>query len=271
MRFGCCGCMISPQSDPIGAEILEELAEFGFDYIELSLRDIVDLDEPTFESLARRIRQSGISCEVCNNFFPSEIRLTGPDAEPARALEYARRAFDRASRLGARVIVFGSAGSKNVPPGYSHSLAWKQIVSSLEALGPMAIDHEIVIAIEPLNRKESNIVNLASEGLLLVREVNHPGVQLLVDYYHLTMENEDPEVLLAAGPAIRHLHFAEGEARKFPLDERPGYDEFFHCLRQIHYAGRCSIEAYTGNFSLEAGRALSKLRAAAERAGISLH
>jgi len=37
-RFGCCGSMIAPASDPVGLAIVEDLAAFGYDYIELSLR-----------------------------------------------------------------------------------------------------------------------------------------------------------------------------------------------------------------------------------------
>ena len=60
---------------------------------------------------------------------------------------------------------------------------------------------------------ESNLVNTAAEGLRLAREVNHPNIQLLVDYYHLALEKENPEIILEAGPAVRHLHFAKVTGR----------------------------------------------------------
>jgi sugar phosphate isomerase/epimerase len=257
--------MISPRTDPLGVAILEELAERQFDYIELSLRDAAELERAHFDALAKRIQQSGISCEACNNFFPARIRLTGHDADLAAALEYARMAIDKAAQLGAKIIVFGSSGAKNVPEGFPYRAAWEQIVALLLALGPIAAENSITIVIEPLNRKESNIVTLAREGLQLVREVGHPSVQLLIDYYHLTRENEDVQIVLDANSAIRHLHFAEGEARVFPTEERAEYAKFFDCLKRIQYAGRCSIEAYTNNFSSDAGRALATLKAAAEQ------
>jgi sugar phosphate isomerase/epimerase len=257
--------MISPRTDPLGVAILEELVAIRFDYIELSLSDAANLARPDFAALVKRIEESGISCEACNNFFPARIRLTGPDADLAGALEYARVAVDRAAQLGAKIIVFGSSGAKNVPAGYPYVAAWKQIVELLQALGPIAAEYGITIAIEPLNKLESNIVTLAREGLRLVREVNHPSVQLLIDYYHLTREDEDVQIVLDANSAIRHLHFAEGEARVFPIEERDEYVKFFDCLKRIQYAGRCSIEAYTNNFSADAGRALATLKAIAER------
>jgi sugar phosphate isomerase/epimerase len=260
--------MIEPQSDPLGGAILEQLAELEFDYIELSLRDLLALPQPEFEELAKRLRRSGIGSEACNNFFPASIRLTGPEADHPRALAYARQALAKAAALDAKIVVFGSSAAKNVPPGFPHDSAWRQIVALLQALGPIAQQHGATIAIEPLHRGESNIVNTAAEGLRLAREVDHPAVQLLVDTYHLKMEDEAASILLEAGPALRHMHFAEGEARLFPLEERGEYEEFFQMVKRIGYAGRCSIEAYTSDFVCDAARALKTLRAAAKRAGV---
>ncbi|MDR3436830.1 sugar phosphate isomerase/epimerase family protein [Telmatospirillum sp.] len=257
--------MISPEKDPSGIEIVETLAELQFDYIELSLSHLTSMDEAAFSKLARRIERSGIACEACNNFVPARIRLTGPDADLGSALEYAKAALDRAGRLGARTIVFGSSGAKNVPAGFPHDQAWRQIVQFLQALGPLAAPYGITIAIEPLNRQESNIVTLAAEGLRLSRDVGHPNIQLLIDFYHLRRENEDFGILLEAKSAIRHVHFAEVRSRIFPIDDDDDYQTFFDYLQKIGYDGRCSIEAYTKNFGSEAPRALAMLKAIASR------
>jgi len=260
MRLGCCGSMIAPTDDPIGIRVAGAMAEIGFDYIELSLSDIVALPEPSFAALAQRLVESGIACEACNNFFPARIRLTGPEARIELAIEYARQALDRAARLGARVIVFGSSGAKNVPAGFPKQDAWRQIVALLRQLGPLAASHSTTIAIEPINKLESNIVNLAAEGLRLVREVEHPNIQLLIDYYHLMMEQEDPAIIHEAGPAIRHLHFAQMEGRLFPREREAAYARFFDSLIAAGYSGRCSIEAFTQDFAADARRALGVLR-----------
>ncbi len=264
MRFGCCGSMISPHQDPLGVEIVEELAASGFDYLELSLRDMAALAEPDMAKLQRRIEAAGIRCEACNNFFPATVRLTGPEASLPRAMEFATRALERAAQLGVSIVVFGSADAKNVPPGYPYAVAWRQIVELLQALGPVAGKLGITIVIEPLNRRESNIVCTAAEGLKLAREVAHPNIQLLIDYYHLRLENESPGIILEAANAIRHVHFGEPAGRVFPLKANPEHEAFFAHLRQTGYNGRCSIEAYTRDFSSDAKRALAVLKAAAK-------
>ncbi len=251
--------MVSPSTDPVGVEILETLAQTGFDYIELSLADLAALPDPAFARLRERLDRSGIRCEACNNFFPPRVRLTGEQARLPVALEYASAAMDRAAGLGAQIIVFGSSGAKNVPPGFSQAAAWAQIVELLQQLGPLAASRGITIAIEPLNRQESNIVNRVAEGLQLVRDVGHSHVQLLLDYYHFSLEQEPLGIILEAGPKVRHVHFADPARRGFPIERDEAAAGFFAQLRLIHYGGRCSIEAYTRSFAADAPRALQVL------------
>ena len=252
--------MISPSADPVGGEIVEALAEIGYDYIELSLSDLAALPELEFARIVERVSRSGIRCEACNNFFPRRIPLTGNQARLDQALEYAIGAMDRAARIGAETIVFGSAGAKNVPAGFPFDAAWRQIVELLQHLGPIAAGRGLTIAIEPINRREANLVTLAAEGLRLAREVSHPRVQLLIDFYHLMMEKEDPGIIVEAGPALRHVHFAPVTGRGFPDRIEDDARQFFRGLQRIGYAQRCSIEAYTTDFATDAPRALALLK-----------
>ncbi len=259
-RLGCCGCMADGGSDGTGAHVLDQLSGLGYDYVELSLSHLARLTEPAFASLKRRLAASGTPCEACHNFFPAEIRLTGEAADHGRALDHADRALARAAELGAEVVVFGSSGAKNVPPGFPMARAWDQIVVLLAKLDPVARSHGIVIAIEPLNRKESNIVNSLAEGVRLTREVGGRNVRLLADYYHLMVESEPFSEIAAAGPYLRHVHFAELEGRTYPRVPRDEYARFFGALARAGYRGRVSVEAFTSDFAADAARASDVLR-----------
>jgi len=252
--------MISPSTDPVGVEIVETLAEIGYDYVELSLSDLMALPEPAFARVVERVNRSGIRCETCNNFVPRRIPLTGSLARLDHALAYASEAMDRAERIGVDTIVFGSSGAKNVPAGFPMDAAWRQLVEFLRHLGPMAAQRGLTIAIEPINRREANFITLASEGLRLAREVGHPAVQLLIDFYHLMLEAEDFRLIAEAGPVLRHVHFAKVDGRRFPDSETEDYRKFFGCLNQIGYSRRCSIEAYTDDFQTDARRTLLLLK-----------
>lgn len=263
LRFGCCGSMIAPVADPVGAEIAERLASLGFDYLELSLRDLAALPEAARAALAGRLRRAGIACEACNNFFPPEIRLTGSAADLAAALRYAEQALAAAAQLGATIVVFGSSGARNVPAGFPSAEAWVQLRTLLLGLGPIAARHGITLAIEPLNRGESNIINSVAEGWRLMREVGHPQVRLLADAYHLRQENERPAILTEAARDLVHVHVAQGAGRLFPTGDDAALRDFFDHLRAAGYGGRCSVEALTQDFAADARRALATCRSLA--------
>ena len=263
LRVGVCASMLAPATDPCGIESVEAAAALGFDYIELSLAHLAALERSRFDELVARVAGSGLGCEACNNFFPPAGRLTGPAADPALALEYAAAALERAARVGVEIVVLGSSGAKNVPDRFSLAEARRQLLALLAELGPIAQRHAITIALEPISRPEANFIILAAEALELVRELDHPSIQLLVDYYHLATEREDPDVIRSAGPALRHLHFARAADRGFPTAWEDGFAGFFRAVADTGYDGRLSIEAYTREFGRDARAALRLVRAGA--------
>jgi D-psicose/D-tagatose/L-ribulose 3-epimerase len=185
----------------------------------------------------------------------------GPNAGLDAVSAYLDSTFDRCRQLGGRIAVWGSASSREVPADFSREEAARQIRAFLSRAGDIAKAKQMVIAIEPLRRQESNIINTAAEALRLVREVNHPNVKMIIDYFHLREEREDPEILRQAREHVVHLHFANPNGRRWPKlpDEDAEYHRFFQIVKQINYAGGLSIEG-TGTFEDDAAASLSFFR-----------
>jgi D-psicose/D-tagatose/L-ribulose 3-epimerase len=180
-------------------------------------------------------------------------------------MAYVKKAFGRLSRLGTEIVVFGSGGARRAPDGVAKEDAFRQLVEFGGRIAPEARQHGITIAVEPLRREETNIINSAAEGLALVEAVNDPNFQLMVDFYHLASEHEDPEIIVRAKDHIRHLHMANPRGRVFPLAwDEYDYAPFFANLRKIGYVKRISVEASAKDFSVEAPRAIALLRRAFE-------
>ena len=143
MRFGFYTNLIATDPARLGLEYLARGRELGFDYVELPLAQFAALDEGAFESALRQVQESGLRCEACNNFLLQSVRVTGPGVDVADAERYVIMALGRAARLGARVVVFGSPWSRNVPPGFSGDEAWRQLVAFLRLVDPIATGHDI--------------------------------------------------------------------------------------------------------------------------------
>jgi D-psicose/D-tagatose/L-ribulose 3-epimerase len=260
MRIGYCTNLIATQIDGTGSEWIEKGQENGFDYVELPLAQMVDLNDKEFSSLKEKVGSSGLKCEACNNFFPASIRLTGNDVDYGKTEAYLDKALGRAAQLGVKVIVLGSPKSKNVPEGYPMDKAWSQLVELLKTIDPLVRTRGITVVIEPLNKGESNIINTAAEGLQLAKAADRENIKLLIDYYHLVMERENPEIILDAGSYVKHIHFANPAGRVYPAEKVDGYIRFMDLLKRIGYEGRISIEAYTKDFCHDAKRSVEMLR-----------
>src|SRR5690606_25425504 len=133
------------------------------------------------------------------------IRLTGQEVDVGKIKEYLDGAFNRVSQLGAKTVVFGSGGPRKIPEGWDKEKAWEQLKDVAKITGDIAGKYDITIAMEPLNKGETNILNSVSEGYRFVQEVDHPNVKLLADFYHMRKESENLSVLKSVASQLVHL------------------------------------------------------------------
>ena len=243
-----------------GTEDLTKAERWGFDYLEPAAAAIAALSPAQFERVRQQVLPSRIRCRSFNSLIRT-MQVVGPEANLDAISMYLDSVLGRCQQLGARVVVWGSAGSRNIPTGQSREQTWQEIIRFLQLAGDIAKSHELVMGIEPLRKQESNIINTGAEALQLVNEVNHPNVKMIIDYYHLRLENENPEILLRAREHIVHLHFANPNGRRWPksADEDPEYGRFFQLVKQIGYTGGLSIEA-SGTFEEDGSASLAFLR-----------
>ncbi|BCS35493.1 hypothetical protein TBR22_A47240 [Luteitalea sp. TBR-22] len=241
------------------------LGACGYDYIEPGLAKTLALPEADRQEQLRKMAAARLRVETMNWFLPgADIKLTGPAVDQVKVRDFLERSLELAQRLGARVIVFGSPGARSFPEGFPREQAWDQLKTFLRTAAGIIESHNygMVIGIEHLRKPESNIINTVAEAARLAREVNHPKVKIIVDFYHLTFENEDPDVILGARDLIVHLQIADPARRGFPMQDtgEPRYRRFFDNLAKIGYKGRLSIEANSSDVAGDCGPALKFLK-----------
>jgi D-psicose/D-tagatose/L-ribulose 3-epimerase len=239
---------------------LDQADRFGFDYLEPPAAAIAALSDGDFQAFKARVLASRLRCPSLNSFVRT-LRVVGEDVQQQELQAYLNLCLPRCRELGGEVVVWGSASSRNVPDGFPRDRAWGQIKDFLRLAGDAARPHRCVIAIEALRHQESNIINTSAEALRLVHEVNHPNVRMIVDYYHLRIENEDPEIIWRARHEIVHFHFANPQGRRWPRSaaEDPEYARFFELVKRIGFRGGISIEG-NGSFEEDARASLAFFR-----------
>jgi sugar phosphate isomerase/epimerase len=121
-----------------------------------------------------------------------------------------------------------------VPPGVEPERALEQVAASLRRCCDAAAADGVRIALEPINRYETALVNTVAQGLQLLECVGAPNLGLLLDTFHMNMEEPSIEAsITAAAGSILHFHVADSN-RWHP---GAGHLDFASILEALRYTG----------------------------------
>ncbi len=225
---------------------LPKVEEAAFDYVELSAVDILDPDkvnEQKFNEWITFIQRYSIRSEVFRKILPSDMKVVGEKIKKGSVKEYLDAIVPRAKRLGAEVVVWGSGESRNVPKGFSRHKAWDQLKEIISYAATLCKKEGILVALEPLNSYESNILNTIGECLRMVKELNQDVVGVAADTGHMNIDELDFEKpILDAKDKLFHVHFRDSGMRAPGLGHIP-FSRVAQALEKINYRGRGTIEA----------------------------
>ena len=193
--------------------------------------------------------------------LPGELKTVGPDANHEAILQRTDLALKRAKECGSKYIVFGSGASRVIPEGFDRDKAKAQHIELSKKMAPLAEKHGVTIALEPLNRGETNFINSLSEGVEIIDAVNSPSFQLLCDIYHMLKEDEPADQIVKFGKHIVHCHIAEKQNRTPPGVAGDDFKAYLSALKKIKYKGGLSIECFVyQDFDSQAKKGIEVLK-----------
>ena len=241
MNFGIAG--ISPQYK----SRVKIASEVGYKFVEIGLAGIYLCDEPEIKEFGGFLNELNMPCLSTNGMFPGDIKLIGPEADRSKIEDYLYSAFDKIIPLQAKICVFGSGNARRIPENYSADQAYDEFAALIsDTIAPIIEKYGKVLAIEPLNYSECNIVNTVAESMRVVKAVNKPSVKTLIDFYHVRYNGENIEDFTEYKGYIEHVHIASyNNNRRYPRPyDGEDYGKFFDILRKAEYQNQnISIEA----------------------------
>jgi len=256
----------------ITPERIGQLAAAGGEYAELFVtRTVMVGDRDDFARFVDRAAAWPTPPLAFSGLIPPELKLCGPDADPARQDDYLDELFWRIEVLAKGLPVIatvGSAGARDVPEGFDVERARDQIADFLRRIGRKARQTGVRMNLEHLYSGESNIFNTLRECGDFIRERDLENIHLVADLYHLMMEGEPLSVIDDYAPLIIHAHVADRDRDAPGTGDYP-FEDFFATLHRAGYHGDCSIEAFWTDFDGQVDLAVRTVRAAASVAGYS--
>lgn len=235
----------------------------GYDFIVESVARTISprsVTEEQFEKNLTAFQKLPIPIYAFNIFLPGDLKVVGPDVSEEKITSYTEEVFRRCARANVHLIVWGSSGSRKLPDGFSREMAESQFVSIASQLARLAQKYDITLAIENLNRSETNFLNSVEEVLAVVQRVNHPNLRLCADIYHMLREGEGPAILEKASNYLVHCDLAEREDRTPPGVHGDDFRPHLDMLRRIDYRGKIVLECNWQDLPKQAGPALAILQ-----------
>jgi D-psicose/D-tagatose/L-ribulose 3-epimerase len=235
----------SPLTDETLEPLARKAAEMGYQALELPLENVGDWDP---ERTRQVLDEVGFGAIVVGAMGPGRSLLARA-GDVGATQEYLRACVAAARILGATVV----AGPFYAPTGVTWRMSADErtaVVAELrDNLAPLAAEAAglgITLAIEPLNRYETSVLNTVEQSLDALGPLLGEGVGLALDTYHLNIEEKKPaDAIRTAGSAIAHLQVC-GSDRGAVGDDHTDWPEILRALDDADYRGPLGLESFTG-------------------------
>jgi D-psicose/D-tagatose/L-ribulose 3-epimerase len=225
--------------------LIPHIKEIGADWVEIPIEEPRAFD---YQHACRLLQENGLGVSVCAAMSPDRDLIHPNPVIRKNGAQYIRDCVDAAYSLGAHVVggpLYSATGR-----------VWKQTLGEREHdleilrrhlvnLAAYASDHDVVLAIEAINRFETSFVNLTDQTIDIVERVNHPACQAMVDTFHMNIEETDiGNAIRRAGQHLVHVHACEND-RGAPGSGQISWIDVATALNDINYQGACVIESFS--------------------------
>jgi len=240
-------------------DLIDKAAGAGFDLIEICVEDPATIDT---KAIKKRLLHAGIGALVCGAFGPDRDVSSDDPSIRANGIDYINICSDIAAELGAPTVagpMYSATGKTAAVSAEKRAEQWKWASENLAFSADHAAKQRVRLAIEPLNRFETDLVNTVDQGMELVRRIGRDNVGLLLDTFHMNIEEHSiPDAIRRAAGKIVHFHSCAND-RGIPGKDHLPWPEIANSLSDAGYDGPWVIEAFNPEIT-EIAKAVSLWR-----------
>lgn len=234
----------SPLTDATLAELAARVAGWGFDVLELPVEN---LGEWSPDHATKVLGDHGLGATVCL-VMPPGRELVGADAATVKSTQdYLRGVVDVAATVGSRVIAgpaYASVGRTWRMSSAERAAAYGELRDNLAPVVEHAGGAGVTVAVEPLNRYETSLLNTLGQTVDAIGDLPHCGVA--VDVYHQNIEEKDiAGAIRAAAGRIAHVQVC-GNDRGAPGPDHLDWPSILAAVDDAGYTGPLCVESFTG-------------------------
>ncbi len=226
--------------------LLTKIKDMGFDLVEIAVEEPNEIDLPQLKEI---LNELDLAVSICGAFGAQ--RDISSEDEHIRRLgkDYIIQCIRMAEFLGSHLVAgpFYSAGGK--ARMVSQELRKRErewCVNNLREIAEVASNCGVIMGMEPLNRFETDMINVVDQAIELIRDVGRPEYRIHLDTFHANIEEKSiPDAIRKLGDGLLcHLHACEND-RGIPGTGHIDWLGVREALIDIQYEGAVVIESFT--------------------------
>lgn len=225
--------------------LFPKIKSMGFDAVEIPVEYPELIDAATVKEA---LHANGLEAIVCGAFGPTRDLTNEDPAVHENCFEYITRCLDLCNAWDAKFLagpMYSAVGKARQISADQRKKEWELAVSNLHKASKLAHERNLNIALEPLNRFESDMVNTAEDVMRLIEDINHPAAKAMLDGFHMSIEERDFEKAISrTRDKLIHVQVSENY-RGTPGTGLTPWLAFKQGLTNINYQGAVSIESFT--------------------------
>jgi len=237
----------SPLTDAALAELAPRIRDWGFDVVELPVENPGDWDPVR---AAKLLGDLGLSAAVALVMGDGRELVAADAATVASTRDYLRHVVDVAATVGAPAIAGPAYASVGRTWRMTPAERADRYAELREGLSPV-VEHAraagVTVAVEPLNRYETSLINTVDQALEAIDGLPADGIGLALDVYHMNIEEQSVTGAIArAAGRIAHVQVCAND-RGAPGADHLDWPAIVGALDAAGYTGPLVIESFTAD------------------------
>ncbi|HEX4792895.1 MAG TPA: sugar phosphate isomerase/epimerase family protein [Humisphaera sp.] len=226
--------------------LIDKAAKMGFETFEIGLEDPSHVDPIKFKE---RLKANNMRVVVCGAFGPSRD-LTHEDPKYRQeSLDYIKAACEICQKSGSPILagpMYSAVGKRRHVSPEQKKVEWDLAVSGIKKASKIAADHGVKLAIEPLNRFETDLINCSEQCERLINDIGESNVGFHLDTFHMNIEEKNSaDAIKRAGKRLLHFHACENDRGAPGSGVNIDWDGVAKALKEVNYQGDAVIESFT--------------------------
>ncbi len=226
---------------------IRKAADIGFDILEFQAQPLLEMSDDHIRELRKEADAVGIELTYSLGLDRRYDVSSLDEGVRSGGVRYLQNII-RKMQVGGGTLLSGvSYAGWGTPDnmGDSKKPFWDQSVKSMKEIIKVAEECGVTYCVEAVNRFETCLINTAKEALAYIEEIDSPNIGILLDTYHMNIEEDSlgDAIRLVGADRLKSFHTGDNN-RRAPGRGHINWDEVFGALADIGYTGRIVSEPF---------------------------